>query len=246
MTRFEGQVALVTGGRSGIGRAIAARLIEDGARVFTVQRGSDPHQDVESIQVDLTRHDAPAQTIDEIAGRAGRLDILVNNAGSMRQADISELSFEGWRDELALNLTAPFLLIQSALKLLKRGPGSIVNIGSIEGIGANPGHAAYCASKAGLHGLTCAVAVDLGKDGIRCNTVAPGWIDTELNEEFIESMEDPEMFRRLIGGIHPLRRTGRPEEVAALVAFLASQEAGFITGELYRIDGGRMTRLSLP
>ena len=246
MTRFEGQVALVTGGRSGIGRAIAARLIEDGARVFTVQRGSDPHQDVESIQVDLTRHDAPAQTIDEIAGRAGRLDILVNNAGSMRQADISELSFDGWQDELALNLTAPFLLIQSALKLLKRGPGSIVNIGSIEGIGANPGHAAYCASKAGLHGLTCAVAVDLGKDGIRCNTVAPGWIDTELNEEFIESMEDPEMFRRLIGGIHPLRRTGRPEEVAALVAFLASQEAGFITGELYRIDGGRMTRLSLP
>ena len=246
MTRFEGQVALVTGGRSGIGRAIAARLIEDGARVFTVQRGSDPHQDVESIQVDLTRHDAPAQTIDEIAGRAGRLDILVNNAGSMRQADISELPFEGWQDELALNLTAPFLLIQSALKLLKRGPGSIVNIGSIEGIGANPGHAAYCASKAGLHGLTCAVAVDLGKDGIRCNTVAPGWIDTELNEEFIESMEDPEMFRRLIGGIHPLRRTGRPEEVAALVAFLASQEAGFITGELYRIDGGRMTRLSLP
>ena len=246
MTRFEGQVALVTGGRSGIGRAIAARLIEDGARVFTVQRGSDPHQDVESIQVDLTRHDAPAQTIDEIAGRAGRLDILVNNAGSMRQADISELPFEGWRDELALNLTAPFLLIQSALKLLKRGPGSIVNIGSIEGIGANPGHAAYCASKAGLHGLTCAVAVDLGKDGIRCNTVAPGWIDTELNEEFIESMEDPEMFRRLIGGIHPLRRTGRPDEVAALVAFLASDEAGFITGELYRIDGGRMTSLSLP
>ena len=246
MTRFEGQVALVTGGRSGIGRAIAARLIEDGARVFTVQRGSDPHQDVESIQVDLTRHDAPAQTIDEIAGRAGRLDILVNNAGSMRQADISELSFDGWQDELALNLTAPFLLIQSALKLLKRGPGSIVNIGSIEGIGANPGHAAYCASKAGLHGLTCAVAVDLGKDGIRCNTVAPGWIDTELNEEFIESMEDPEMFRSRIGGIHPLRRTGRPDEVAALVAFLASDEAGFITGELYRIDGGRMTSLSLP
>ena len=246
MKRFEGQVALVTGGRSGIGRAIAARLIQDGARVFTAQRGSDPHKDVESIQVDLTRHDAPAQAIDEIAGRAGRLDILVNNAGSMRQADISELPFEGWQDELALNLTAPFLLIQSALKLLKRGPGSIVNIGSVEGIGANPGHAAYCASKAGLHGLTCAVAVDLGKDGIRCNTVAPGWIDTELNEEFIESMEDPEMFRRLIGGIHPLRRTGRPEEVAALVAFLASQEAGFITGELYRIDGGRMTRLSLP
>ena len=246
MTRFDGKVALVTGGRSGIGRAIAARLVGEGARVFTAQRSTDPNGDVEGVRAELTHPDAPANVIDEIARRAGRLDILVNNAGSMRQTDIGALSLEGWQDELALNLTAPFLLIQSALPLLKSGPGTIVNIGSIEGLGANPGHAAYCASKAGLHGLTCAVAVDLGKDGIRCNTVAPGWIDTELNEEFIESMEDPAAFRNRIGGIHPLRRTGRPEEVAALVAFLASDEAGFITGELYRIDGGRMTRLSLP
>lgn len=246
MKRFEGKVALVTGGRSGIGRAIAARLAEDGARVFTAQRGKDPNEDVEGIRADLTREDAPADVVDVIARRAGRLDILVNNAGSMRQVDIGALALEDWQGELALNLTAPFLLIQSALPLLGRGPGAIVNIGSIEGMGANPGHAAYCASKAGLHGLTCAVAVDLGKDGIRCNTVAPGWIDTELNEEFIESRDDPETFRSRIGGIHPLGRTGRPEEVAALVAFLASREAGFITGELYRIDGGRMTRLSLP
>ena len=246
MRRLEGRVALVTGGRSGIGRAIAARLAEEGARVFTAQRGKDPNEDVEGIRADLTREDAPADVVDVIARRAGRLDILVNNAGSMRQAHIGALSLEDWQGELALNLTAPFLLIQSALPLLRRGPGAIVNIGSIEGMGANPGHAAYCASKAGLHGLTCAVAVDLGKDGIRCNTVAPGWIDTELNEEFIESRDDPQTFRRRIGAIHPLGRTGRAEEVAALVAFLASQEAGFITGELYRIDGGRMTRLSLP
>jgi pyruvate kinase len=112
--------------------------------------------------------------------------------------------------------------------------------------GSNPGHASYCASKAGLHGLTRAVAIDHGGDGVRCNAVAPGWIDTELNEDFIESMDDPAAFRRQIGGIHPAGRTGSPAEVAALVAFLASEEAAFITGEIYRIDGGRMAKLSLP
>ena len=150
MRRFEGRVALVTGGRSGIGRAIAARLAEEGARVFTAQRSTDPNGDVEGIQAELTRDDAPANVVDDIARRAGRLDILVNNAGSMRQADIGALSLEDWQGELALNLTAPFLLIRSALPLLRRGPGAIVNIGSIEGMGANPGHAAYCASKAGF------------------------------------------------------------------------------------------------
>ena len=124
--------------------------------------------------------------------------------------------------------------------------GSIVNIVSIEGLGSNPGHASYCASKAGLHGLTRAVAIDHGGDGVRCNAVAPGWIDTELNEDFIESMEDPAAFRRQIGGIHPAGRTGSPAEVAALVAFLTSEEAAFITGEIYRIDGGRMAKLSMP
>ena len=167
--------------------------------MFTAQRSTDPNGDVEGIRGGTHPSRRACECHDEIARRAGRLDILVNNAGSMRQTDIGALSLEGWQDELALNLTAPFLLIQSALPLLKSGPGTIVNIGSIEGLGANPGHAAYCASKAGLHGLTCAVAVDLGKDGIRCNTVAPGWIDTELNEEFIESRDDPQTFRRRIG-----------------------------------------------
>ena len=242
--RFDGKLALVTGGRSGIGKAIADRLRAEGARVFTVQRGHDP--DHECISADLADPDAPASAVACIVEAGGQLDVLVNNAGVMRQSGIESMSVSEWSHDLAVNLTAPFLMIRAALPHLRASGGSIVNIGSIEGLGANPGHASYCASKAGLHGLTRAVAIDHGGDGVRCNAVAPGWIDTELNEDFIESMEDPAAFRREIGGIHPAGRTGSPAEVAALVAFLASDEAGFITGETYRIDGGRMAKLSLP
>ena len=228
--RFEGKLALVTGGRSGIGKAVADRLRDEGARVFTAQRGDD--LDHESISADLADPDAPAQVVSRVIEAGGRLDVLVNNAGVMRQAGVEEMSTADWAHDMAVHLRA--------------ARGSIVNIGSIEGLGSNPGHASYCASKAGLHGLTRAVAIDHGGDGVRCNAVAPGWIDTELNEDFIESMEDPAAFRRQIGGIHPAGRTGSPAEVAALVAFLASEEAAFITGEIYRIDGGRMAKLSLP
>lgn len=137
-------------------------------------------------------------------------------------------------------------MIKAALPHLRKTRGAIVNIGSIEGLGSNPRHAAYCASKAGLHGLTRAVAVDCGAEGIRCNAVAPGWIDTDLNHDFIEGMLDPAAFRQGIGRIHPIGRTGQPAEVASLVAFLVAEESGFITGQVYAVDGGRMAKLSLP
>ncbi|MBV9562171.1 MAG: SDR family oxidoreductase [Bradyrhizobium sp.] len=244
MRRFDGKVALVTGGRSGIGRAIAERLRDEGARVFTAQRVAS--SEFESIAADLADAEAGANVIQAVIAKAGRLDILVNNAGMMVEAGVEDMGLHAWERTLRVNLTAPFLMIAAALPHLRQSRGSIVNIGSIEGLSSNPRHAAYCASKAGLHGLTRAVAVDAGADGIRCNAVAPGWIDTDLNVEFIESMPDPVAFRREIGRIHPIGRTGKPGEVAALVAFLAAEESGFVTGQVYTVDGGRMAKLSLP
>ncbi|MFC3039518.1 SDR family NAD(P)-dependent oxidoreductase [Virgibacillus xinjiangensis] len=244
MNRFENKVALVTGGRSGIGQAIARRLHEEGATVITAQRGED--KEFDWVAADFSDPTSPQRIVEEVISRTGRLDVLVNNAGMMMEAGIEEMSLEDWQRNLTVNLTAPFLMIRAALPYLRKTQGSIVNTGSTEGLGANPNHAAYCASKAGLHGLTRSVAVDHGHEGIRCNAVAPGWIDTDLNLGMIESTPDAEAFRRDIERIHPVARTGSPEEVAALVAFLAAEEAGFITGQVYTVDGGRTTKLSLP
>lgn len=244
MKRFENKVALVTGGRSGIGRAIARRLHDEGATVITAQRGED--EEFDWIAADFSDPHSPEQIVAETIARTGRLDVLINNAGMMQESTIEDLSLEDWQRNLNVNLTGPFLMIRAALPYLRKTRGSIVNTGSIEGLAANPGHAAYCATKAGLHGLTRSVAVDHGHEGIRCNAVAPGWIDTGLNLDFIESTNDPEAFRQDINRIHPVDRTGSPEEVAALVAFLAADEAGFITGQVYTVDGGRLTKLSLP
>lgn len=244
MSRFKDKVVLITGGRSGIGQAIANRFDDEGARVFTAQRGEDPL--FENFFVDFTERDAPDRVIADLIDRAGQLDVLVNNAGMMQQASVEETTYDDWQTNLMVNLTTPFLLIKAALPHLRKSRGNIVNIGSIEGLGSNPRHAAYCASKAGLHGLTRAVAVDHGHEGIRCNAVAPGWIDTDLNLEFIASTENPRQFEKQINRIHPLGRTGSPEEIASLVAFLAAEESGFITGQVYTADGGRMAKLSLP
>ena len=244
MMRFKDKVALVSGGASGIGKAIALRLQEEGARVMTVQRSVDPVH--EHIAADLIDQSQPAQVINEVVKRSGKLDFLINNAGMMTESTVESMSLDDWQRTLALNLTAPMLLIKAALPHLRATSGNIVNVGSIEAFSANPLHAAYCASKSGLHGLTRAVAVDHGPEGIRCNAVAPGWIDTELNENFISASNNPSVFRREIGGIHPLDRTGKPEEVAAVVAFLLAEESSFITGQVYTVDGGRMAKLSLP
>lgn len=245
MTRFKNKVILITGGKTGIGLAIANRLRAEGGIVITAQR-RNYDDDPNAWQADLATAMGCKTIIDKISHDFGQLDLLINNAGVMKEAPIAEMDEALWQETIALNLTAPFLLIKHAYQMLKESRGNIINIGSIEGLGANPEHSAYCASKAGLHGLTRSVAIDAGKDGIRCNAIAPGWIDTELNEDFINAQIDPAQFRASIGQIHPLGHTGTPEDIASLAAFLGSDEARFITGEIYRIDGGRMAKLSLP
>ena len=243
MTNFKNKVALVTGASSGIGAAIAKQLSNQGARVFGAQRSPSNYEDILS---DLSDPKAPEEIISVIEKVTGRLDILINNAGMMTEGNVEETTLKNWNQHLAINLTAPFLLIREAMPLLREFRGSIVNVGSVEGLGNNPRHPAYGASKSGLHGLTRAVAVDHGEDGVRCNAVAPGWIDTPLNENFVKGMDDPIGFREKLSNIHPIGRSGQPSEVAELICWLVSDAASFVTGQVWTIDGGRMTKLSLP
>tara|TARA_X000001036_G_scaffold206973_1_gene194569 strand:- start:154 stop:882 length:729 start_codon:yes stop_codon:yes gene_type:complete len=239
---LNGKIALITGGSSGIGKSIAKSLSSKGARVFCAQRKPSEHED---ILEDLTDKDAPKRIVDKLISKTGQLDILINNAGIMKEGKVCEITLEEWEEHIQLNLTTPFLMIKSSIDFLKISSGSIVNIGSIEGLGNNPRHPAYGASKAGLHGLTRAIAVDYGEYGIRCNAIAPGWIDTPLNNDFIKSFGDEKAFKEKLRKIHPIGRTGTPKEVANLVSWLASEEASFVTGQVWTIDGGRMAKLSL-
>ena len=243
MSNFKNKVALVTGGSSGIGEATANLLAKRGARVFCAQRSKSLHED---ILVDFINPNNALKIITEIRKKTGSLDILVNNAGIMKEGTVEKISLEEWNDHLTVNLTIPFLLIKYAMPLIKKNKGSIINVGSIEGLGSNPSHPAYGSSKAGLHGLTRAISVDHGSEGVRCNAVAPGWIDTKLNIDFIKSLGKEKKFMKKLKNIHPIGRTGNPKDVAQLICWLVSDEASFITGQVWTIDGGRMTKLSLP
>ena len=243
MSYFKNKVALVTGGSSGIGEATANLLAKRGARVFCAQRSKSLHED---ILVDFINPNNALKIIKEIRKKTGSLDILINNAGIMKEGTVEDISLEEWNDHLTVNLTIPFLLIKYAMPLIKKNKGSIINVGSIEGLGSNPSHPAYGSSKAGLHGLTRAISVDHGPEGVRCNAVAPGWIDTKLNIDFIKSLGKEKKFMKKLKNIHPIGRTGNPKDVAQLICWLVSDEASFVTGQVWTIDGGRMTKLSLP
>ena len=240
------KTALITGASSGIGEAIARRFAAEGYRVLSAQRRLAPVG--ESLSANLLQPGAAQAVMTQVRALTDRLDVVVNNAGLMLEGTAEESSEADWQAQMDLNLSLPFRLIREALPLLRQnGGGAIVNIGSVEGLAANPRHPAYAASKAGLHGLTRAIAVDEGPLGVRCNAVAPGWIDTPLNLDFIDSLTgDTAAFHAGLKDIHPVGRTGRPEEVAELVYWLSSDQAGFMTGQVLTLDGGRTAKLSLP
>lgn len=248
-SRLAGRRALVTGGRSGIGRAVVERLNAEGAAVASVQRADsdDMPEGVAVLRHDLAQQDACRDAVDAARSSLGGLDLLVNNAATVIECPVGETEVGEWDAVMALNLRAPYLLVHHALPAFRAsGGGAVINIGSTEGFATNPGHGVYAASKAGLHALTRAVAVDHGAEGVRCNAVAPGWIDTPFNEAYVRTQPDPEAFRERLAGAHPVGRTGRPADVAALVAWLASEEADFVSGQVYTIDGGRTCLLPGP
>jgi meso-butanediol dehydrogenase/(S,S)-butanediol dehydrogenase/diacetyl reductase len=249
--RLAGKVALVTGGGKGIGLGITQRFLEEGARVAIVQRTPPGDRSVGEqalfIPADLTRSDEINKAVDAVFRHFDSLDILVNNAGIMFEKTVEEMSEADWDRMMAVNLKAPFLLTKRAMPFLRRHHrGSIINIGSIEGLASNPGHTAYSASKAGIHGFTAAVAVDHGRDGVRCNAIAPGWINSELSEVYLEEMQDSARIRRELMMMHPAGRLGEPRDVGNLAVWLASDESSFVTGQVYVIDGGRTKKLPLP
>jgi glucose 1-dehydrogenase len=246
--RLEGKVAIVTGGGSGIGQSIAKRLGREGASVVIDYVGSadgaeKTKQDIEQhggkgdvFQADVSDLEQARQLIDEAWERFGSADILVNNAGVERRADFWDTTVEDFDTVMAVNLRGPFFLTQAFVRRLRatKKPGRIINISSVHEDMAFPGFSTYCCSKGGLRMLMRDLAVELGPLGITCNNVAPGAIKTPINRALLE---DKPRLEALLGNI-PLGRLGEPEDVAATVAFLASDEAAYLTGSTIILDGG--------
>ncbi|MER8407744.1 3-oxoacyl-ACP reductase FabG [Mesorhizobium sp. M1307] len=251
--RLSGKVAVVTGGNRGIGRAIAERLADEEAMVAVGDLLGGPSPSLSSVErltfksLDVTKEASVREFIDEVLQQFGSIDVLVNNAGIILHKSIDEQTVEDWDRLMAVNLRGPFLMAKYVAPEMRRaGSGTIVNIGSVEGFMVNPWHTAYAAAKAGVHGLTLGLAVDLGPDGVRCNTVCPGWIETDLNRAYVELHPDRSLVERELAQVHPVGRIGSPNEIANAVLWLASDESSFVSGEMIAVDGARTKKISLP
>lgn len=252
MTNLEGKVIVITGGGQGIGLGISQSMLAAGAALLVAQRSPLPSdladQDwVHWVETDLSNPDSYAAVADAVQQTFGKIDVLINNAGFMFEKTLDQMLLEEWNLMLAVNLTAPVFLSKQLLPLLRAaGGGSIINIGSIEGLAANPEHNAYCASKGGVHALTRSMAVDLGKDDIRVNAIAPGWIRSELSDAYINAQHNSQQAWQDLYKMHPVGRIGEPEDVGKLAVYLASDDSTFVSGQVIVIDGGRTSKLPLP
>ena len=232
--RLQGKRALVTGGRQGIGRAIAEAFLAEGASVTICGRGTgeDAPANAAWIQADVSN---PAQAASLIA-ETGALDILVNNAGVQVEKTVADSTDDDWDLVIGANCKGVFNCCRAAIPVLSKG-GSIINIGSISGNVADPSMALYNASKAFVHGLTRSIAVDHGPN-IRCNAICPGWIETGMLEAGFDLAMSPSAARADAIARHAVRRFGQPGDIASMAVWLASDEAAFATGQMFTVDGG--------
>ncbi len=239
------QTAIVTGGSRGIGRAVAVRLAKDGMNMVINYRGNSAAAEeterlcrelgaeVLLVQGDVSRAEDCEKLTAQAKEAFGRVDVLVNNAGITRDGLLARMTEEDFRAVLDVNLVGPWNMMKAVNRIMmKQRYGRIVNLSSVTGLMGNMGQTNYAAAKAGILGMTKSYAREVASRGITVNAVAPGFIDTDMTEAMPEGAKD-----KIITGI-PMGRTGKPEDVAEAVAFLASEQAGYITGEVLRVDGG--------
>jgi len=244
------RVVMVTGATSGIGRAVARRFASAGDRIIAIGRNQSALADVAAeinecggqaaaLQLDVTDDGTVGEIFNEAISKAGRLDVLVNAAGHIASGSIENTSLTAWDSMMNVNLRSVFHLMQLASPHLVKTKGNIVNVSSVTGLRSFPGVLAYCVSKAALDQLTRCAALELAAKGVRVNAVNPGVVITEIHKRGGMSETDYEKFLDHSKTTHPLGRVGTPSEIAELAFYLASENAGWITGATYQIDGGR-------
>jgi NAD(P)-dependent dehydrogenase (short-subunit alcohol dehydrogenase family) len=247
--KFNGKLVVITGAGSGIGRACAMEFAKEGAFVIIADINiAGGEKTVDAIEksggraafrhTDVADPLSVQQLVEFTIKKTGSIHALVNNAAIQVNKTIADTTFEEWNRQLAVNLGGVFLCSKYFLIHLKESKGSIVNMSSVNGFFVEPSCAGYCATKAAIMGLTKAMAIDHGHEGIRVNCICPGYIDAGLAEGYFQSQADPAQARIDAGKLHALWRIGRPEEVAKAAVFLASDDASFVTGTSMVVDGG--------
>jgi NAD(P)-dependent dehydrogenase (short-subunit alcohol dehydrogenase family) len=242
MSRFANKVALVTGGGTGIGRAVAEALVAEGAKVVVTGRREEPLKQlagqypdtVRYITTDVTEKGAPADAVRFVIEQFDRLDVLVNNAGVGTLAPLVELDDDALEQTLSVNVRGLLITTREAIPHLSKSGGAVVNISSTLAQASMPGASAYSGAKAAVERITSALAAELGPQGIRLNSVAPGITETDMSAGIPQEMLDGMIAQT------PLGRLGRPEDIAKAVAFLASDDASWITGQVLQSSGGLM------
>lgn len=252
--RLQNRIAVVTGAGSGIGKAIAEEFALEGARVVVadINRGNaestaagirQNHGDARSFVADVSKPASVKTLADFVEKKFGDLHVLVNDAAIQVNKSIADTTVEEWNRQMAVNVGGVFLCSRAFLPPLRRSRGVIINISSVNAFFAEPSCAGYCATKAAILGLTRAMAIDHGREGIRVHAICPGYIDTGLAGAYFESQPDPARSRREAGLLHALGRIGRADEVAKVAVFLASADASFMSGSPVIVDGGFSTGL---